>query len=96
MSKMSVGKRLLAAFERRPGVFHAGLTGIRPVWKAFTGITRGSTTLGEIVRSRPMVGRALTALDRAPQIAEAKDADPKDADGQDGEPQGVEPKGAEG
>jgi flavin-dependent dehydrogenase len=68
--EMSVGKRLLGAFERRPGMFHAGLTGLRPVWKAFTGITRGSTTLGEIIRTHPTVGRALTVLDRRPQVAE--------------------------
>jgi hypothetical protein len=70
---MSVGKRLLIAFERRPGLFHAGLTGVRPVWKAFMDITRGATSLGEIVRTRPVVQRALTALDRR-QAGPAGDA----------------------
>ncbi|MDF3145641.1 geranylgeranyl reductase family protein [Streptomyces sp. T21Q-yed] len=62
--EMSVGKRLLTVFERRPGLFHATLTGLRPAWKAFMDITRGSTTLAEIVRTHPMAHRALTALDR--------------------------------
>jgi geranylgeranyl reductase family protein len=62
--EMSVGKRLLTLFERRPGMFHAAITGFRPAWRAFAGITRGSTTLGELVRSHPMAGRALTAMDR--------------------------------
>ncbi|MFE5186000.1 geranylgeranyl reductase family protein [Streptomyces sp. NPDC056628] len=62
--EMSVGKRLLTVFERRPGLFHAVLTGFRPAWKAFTDITRGSTTLAEIVRTHPMAHRALSALDR--------------------------------
>jgi flavin-dependent dehydrogenase len=62
--EMSVGKSMLAIFERRPGLFHAALTGFRPAWKAFMDITRGSTTLGELVRSHPMAQRALTAIDR--------------------------------
>ena len=64
--EMSVGKRMLAAFERRPGVFHAALTSVRPAWKSFAAITRGATTLGELVRSHPLAGRALMALDRSP------------------------------
>jgi hypothetical protein len=51
-------------FERRPGLFHAVLTGFRPAWKAFMDITRGTTTLAEIVRTHPMAHRALSALDR--------------------------------
>ncbi|CAM5327646.1 hypothetical protein SGLAM104S_04343 [Streptomyces glaucescens] len=62
--EMAVGKRLLQIFERRPGLFHAALTGFRPAWRAFMDITRGSTSLGEIVRSLPIAQRALTALDR--------------------------------
>ncbi|MEU9185556.1 geranylgeranyl reductase family protein [Streptomyces sp. NPDC048484] len=62
--EMSIGKRLLAIFERRPGAFHAALTGLRPAWKAFAGITRGSTSLGEMMRSHPMAQRALTRFDR--------------------------------
>jgi hypothetical protein len=62
--EMSVGRRMLKAFERRPGLFHAALTGFRPAWKAFTDITRGATTLGELIRSHPLAQRALTAFDR--------------------------------
>lgn len=62
--EMSVGKRLLVAFERRPGLFHAALTGFRPAWRAFVDITRGSTSLGEIVRNHPIAQRALTAFDK--------------------------------
>jgi hypothetical protein len=61
---MSIGRRMLAVFERRPGLFHAALTGFRPAWNAFRDITRGSTNLAELVRSHPMAQRALTALDK--------------------------------
>ncbi|MFF1379053.1 geranylgeranyl reductase family protein [Streptomyces sp. NPDC058308] len=61
--EMSVGRRLLKAFERRPGVLHTAITGFRPAWNAFAKITRGSTTLGELVRTHPMVGRALQGRD---------------------------------
>jgi hypothetical protein len=74
--EMAVGKSMLAAFERRPGMLHAAITSFRPAWRAFAGITRGSTTLGEMVRSHPMAGRALSAFDRrsaaaAPTVAES-------------------------
>ncbi|MDH6228365.1 geranylgeranyl reductase family protein [Streptomyces sp. MJP52] len=62
--EMSVGRKLLAVFERRPGTFHAAITGFRPVWRSFADITRGATTLAEIVRSHPLAQRALTALER--------------------------------
>ncbi|MEU6992205.1 geranylgeranyl reductase family protein [Streptomyces sp. NPDC046465] len=62
--EMSVGRRLLKAFERRPGVLHTAITGFRPAWNAFAKITRGSTTLGELVRTHPMVGRALQGRER--------------------------------
>ncbi|MER5969784.1 geranylgeranyl reductase family protein [Streptomyces sp. NPDC002055] len=62
--EMGVGRRMLAAFERRPGLLHAAITGFRPAWNAFAKITRGTTTLAEIVRTRPMARRALTAMDR--------------------------------
>ena len=53
-----------------PVIFHAVLTGFRPAWKAFPGITRGSTSLGELVRTHPLAQRALTALDRKEQPGE--------------------------
>ncbi len=62
--EMSVGRRMLQMFERRPGMFHAAITGFRPAWNAFAKITRGSTTLGELVRTHPLAGRALSAMDR--------------------------------
>ncbi|MEV7086067.1 geranylgeranyl reductase family protein [Streptomyces sp. NPDC093085] len=62
--EMSVGRRILAIFERRPGVLHAAVTGLRPAWNAFADITRGSTTLAGIVRNRPLARRALDVLDR--------------------------------
>ncbi|MGP4001083.1 geranylgeranyl reductase family protein [Streptomyces sp. 8N706] len=62
--EMGVGRRMLAVFERRPGLLHAAITGFRPAWNAFAKITRGGTTLAEIVRTRPMARRALMALDR--------------------------------
>ncbi|WP_326707241.1 geranylgeranyl reductase family protein [Streptomyces cyaneofuscatus] len=62
--EMSVGRRMLKLFERRPGVLHAVLTGFRPAWKAFAGITRGTTSLAELVRTHPLAQRALSAMDR--------------------------------
>ncbi|MFK4071726.1 geranylgeranyl reductase family protein [Streptomyces sp. NPDC029674] len=62
--EMSVGRRMLQTFERRPGMLHTAITGFRPAWNAFAKITRGSTTLGELVRTHPMVGRALQARER--------------------------------
>ncbi|MCD2468382.1 geranylgeranyl reductase family protein [Streptomyces sp. MBT42] len=62
--EMAVGRRMLAVFERRPGLLHATLTGLRPAWNAFADITRGSATLGGMVRSNGMARRALEMLDK--------------------------------
>ncbi|HCA87080.1 MAG TPA: hyaluronate lyase [Streptomyces sp.] len=62
--EMSVGRRMHAAFARRPRLLHAALTGFRPAWNAFAGIARGSTSLGEIVRTRPAARRALAAMEK--------------------------------
>ncbi|MGV9880137.1 geranylgeranyl reductase family protein [Streptomyces sp. NPDC003006] len=62
--EMSVGRRMLQIFERRPGVLHTAITGFRPAWNAFAKITRGSTTLAELVRTHPLARRALSAIDR--------------------------------
>jgi geranylgeranyl reductase family protein len=62
--EMGVGRRMLAVFERRPGLLHAAITGFRPAWNAFAKITRGSTSLAEIVQTSPVARRALAALDR--------------------------------
>ncbi|AXG76529.1 geranylgeranyl reductase family protein [Streptomyces paludis] len=70
--EMGVGRRMLGIFARRPGVVHAAITGLRPAWKAFADITRGSTTLAGVVRTHPVARRALDVLDRK-QSAAAKD-----------------------
>lgn len=62
--EMNVGRRMLKLFERRPGVLHAVLTGFRPAWTAFAGITRGTTSLAELVRTHPLAHRALSVMDR--------------------------------
>ncbi|MFD8993237.1 geranylgeranyl reductase family protein [Streptomyces abikoensis] len=62
--EMGVGRRMLALFERRPGLIHAAVTGFRPAWRAFARITRGSTTLAEIVRTHPVARRVLSSVDR--------------------------------
>jgi flavin-dependent dehydrogenase len=62
--EMGIGRRMMAVFSRRPGLLHAALTGFRPAWTAFARITRGSSSLTEIVRTHPVARRALDALDR--------------------------------
>ncbi|MGW1198539.1 geranylgeranyl reductase family protein [Streptomyces sp. NPDC002536] len=62
--EMGVGRRLLALFERRPGLFHAALTGFPPAWRAFAQITRGTTSLAEVVRVHPLARRVLSRMDR--------------------------------
>ncbi|MFD7638776.1 hyaluronate lyase, partial [Streptomyces sp. NPDC059873] len=62
--EMGVGRRMLAIFERRPGLLHAAITGLRPAWNMFADITRGSTTLAGAVRTHPLARRALDLLDR--------------------------------
>lgn len=62
--EMGVGRRMLGAFSRRPGVLHAAITTLRPAWNAFAKITRGTTTLAEIMRTNGMARRALETMDR--------------------------------
>ncbi|WP_411158506.1 geranylgeranyl reductase family protein [Streptomyces sp. CBMA291] len=62
--EMAVGRRMLAVFERRPGLLHAAITGLRPAWNAFADITRGSATLGGMARSNGMTRRAIDLLDK--------------------------------
>ncbi|WTA71901.1 geranylgeranyl reductase family protein [Streptomyces sp. NBC_00838] len=92
--EMSVGRRMLSVFERRPGLLHAVITGFRPAWKAFADITRGVTSLGGLVRTHPLARRALDVLDRqqagAARAAEqgrrepARDDEGRDRDQKDG------------
>lgn len=62
--EMGVGRRMLALFEKRPGLLHAVLTTFPPAWHAFAGITRGKSSLAELVRTHPLARRALEAFDR--------------------------------
>ncbi|MCQ4041895.1 geranylgeranyl reductase family protein [Streptantibioticus rubrisoli] len=61
-AEMAVGRRMLSVFERRPGLLHSALISLPPAWKAFAGITNGSTSLAEIVRNHPVAGRLLSGL----------------------------------
>ncbi|WP_078849592.1 geranylgeranyl reductase family protein [Streptomyces sp. NRRL F-5126] len=82
--EMAIGRRMLSVFERRPAVIHGALTSIRPAWKAFTDIVRGSTTLAGLVRTHPLARRALNALDRRQEAARPEAAEavvPEPADG---------------
>lgn len=63
--EMGIGRRMLTLFERRPGMLHAVLTTFPPAWRAFAGITRGNSSLAELVRTHPLARRALEAVDRA-------------------------------
>ncbi|MFE4588675.1 geranylgeranyl reductase family protein [Streptomyces laurentii] len=62
--EMAVGRRMLSVFERRPGLLHAAITTLRPAWRAFADITRGTTTLAGLVRGGGIAHRALEMLDR--------------------------------
>ncbi|WP_377272504.1 geranylgeranyl reductase family protein [Peterkaempfera sp. SMS 1(5)a] len=62
--EMRAGKQLLAAFERRPGVFHAGVTAVPPIWRAFVQVTQGVTTFGEAMRNYRGVRRLMAVATR--------------------------------
>ncbi|MER7759007.1 geranylgeranyl reductase family protein [Streptomyces sp. NPDC097619] len=69
--EMAVGRRMLHLFESKPGMLHAAITGFRPAWRAFTRITRGSSTLAEMVRTHAGARKALHLLDRRQAAAAA-------------------------
>jgi geranylgeranyl reductase family protein len=57
--EMAAGRRLLAAFRRRPAAFHAAVA--TPLgWRAFVGFARGELTFAKILGYRPV--RAALAL----------------------------------
>ncbi|MGW8953433.1 geranylgeranyl reductase family protein [Streptomyces sp. NPDC055709] len=85
--EMGVGRRMLAVFERRPGILHAAITGFRPAWKAFADITRGATSLAGLVRSHPLARRALEAMDRSRPVAVARENEAAEEPGGSGEPE---------
>ncbi|MFE9388410.1 geranylgeranyl reductase family protein [Streptomyces sp. NPDC006784] len=97
--EMAVGRRLLRIFSRRPGVFHAALTGFRPAWNVFARFARGATSLAEVVRVHPLARRALDTFDRR-EAAEARAADAASAseagDARTGTGGGDTPGGREG
>jgi geranylgeranyl reductase family protein len=62
--EMNVGRRMMSVFSRRPRLLHAALTGFRPAWHVFAEITRGQTTLAELVRTSNLARRSLNILDR--------------------------------
>ncbi|MFJ2173207.1 geranylgeranyl reductase family protein [Streptomyces sp. NPDC087851] len=92
--EMGVGRRMLAIFERRPGVLHAAITGLRPAWNAFADITRGSTTLAGIVRTRPLARRALDVLDRRQTAGQPEPAAREEGAPAESDPTGVPETGA--
>ncbi len=67
--EMGVGKRMLTLFEARPRLLHAAITGFRPAWRAFARITRGSTTLADLVRTYPLARKALHMMDARQEAA---------------------------
>ncbi|MCP9946727.1 geranylgeranyl reductase family protein [Streptomyces somaliensis] len=78
--EMAVGRRLLAVFARRPALLHAAITGLRPVWRAFTDVTRGATTLAGLVGTNAVARRALESLDRR-EPAEPREPEPAAREG---------------
>lgn len=50
--EMAAGERLLAAFEKRPGFFHAAVTTLPTAWRAFAQVCHGRTTFAQLLRSR--------------------------------------------
>ncbi|WP_212819519.1 geranylgeranyl reductase family protein [Polymorphospora rubra] len=60
MPSMQAGRDLLAAFSRRPGVFHT-LLGTPPGWQVFTRFCRGEPGFDRLVQRRP-VRAALSML----------------------------------
>jgi len=48
--EMRAGKVMLAAFEKRPHLFHAAVCLVNPAWRAFARATQGHTTFAQIMR----------------------------------------------
>jgi flavin-dependent dehydrogenase len=62
--EMDAGRRLLAAFSRRPAVFHAALA-TPPGWRTFARFCRGERPLSAAL-DNPLARAALAVLDRGP------------------------------
>jgi len=61
--EMAAGRRLLAAFSRHPGAFHAGLATSKG-WRMFGRFCRGEMSWLAVAR-HPLAGIALAVLSRA-------------------------------
>lgn len=61
--EMRAGRHMLAAFTRRPRVFHGTVATVPKAWTAFQSIVSGSKTLAEYVE-RPPIRRALDRIAR--------------------------------
>ncbi|MFF8334695.1 MULTISPECIES: geranylgeranyl reductase family protein [Streptomyces] len=94
--EMGVGRRLLGIYSRRPGLFHAALTGFRPAWNVFARFTRGATSLAEVVRVHPVARRALDAFDRREAGRDGEGAETAAGEQESGEPAGTPGGGGEG
>jgi geranylgeranyl reductase family protein len=62
--EMRAGYRLLAAFERRPLVFHTAVTRLPPAWGAFQQAVRDGTSLADVLRQHRGARLALALLAR--------------------------------
>ena len=60
--EMAAGRRLLTAFSRHPGAFHAGLATGKG-WRMFGRFCRGEMTWLDVARN-PLAGIALSVLSR--------------------------------
>jgi len=59
---MRAGRRMLAAFARHPGAFHAALA-TPPGWRRFSRFCRGESSVADLAGGLP-VRWAVTALGR--------------------------------
>jgi flavin-dependent dehydrogenase len=62
--EMRVGRRMLAAFERRPQAFHAAVLTFRPAWRAFARVTQGHTTFARLSREYGVARQTIAFLTR--------------------------------
>ncbi len=56
------GRRLLAAFEKRPAVFHGAVTSLPTAWRAFTEVCHGRTTFAALLRRSRAAQAVLRAI----------------------------------
>jgi len=62
--EMRTGRMMLAAFEKRPWLFHAAITRFRPAWKAFARVTQGHTTFAQLSRDYGLARHMIELLTR--------------------------------